>query len=111
MDFNYFYFPLFQDLEDTIQIVEKNPSKFRIESQELNSRKLFIQQTREEVNEMKNRATTAAAAATTNNGAAKFSEVRQFFSPLVRIDWILFVYRKTAFYCQDILNKAKLVLK
>jgi hypothetical protein len=63
----------FQDLEDTIQIVEKNPTKFRIESQELNSRKLFIQQTREEVNEMKVRASQTAP---TSNGNAKFSDVR-----------------------------------
>jgi hypothetical protein len=65
----------FQDLEDTIQIVEKNPTKFRIESQELNSRKLFIQQTREEVNEMKVRASQTAP---NNNGNAKFSDVRNY---------------------------------
>lgn len=64
---------LFQDLEDTIQIVEKNPSKFRIDSQELNNRKVFIQQTRDEVNEMKTKAQNYAASNAAIN--AKFSDV------------------------------------
>ena len=44
-----------QDLDDTVQIVEKNPAKFRIDAAELGIRKAFIQQTREEVNQMKER--------------------------------------------------------
>ena len=64
---------LFQDLEDTIQIVEKNPSKFRIDSQELINRKVFIQQTRDEVNEMKTKAQNYAASNAAIN--AKFSDV------------------------------------
>ena len=46
-------FLLLQDLDDTVQIVEKNPAKFRIDSAELSVRKAFIQQTRDEVNRMK----------------------------------------------------------
>lgn len=65
-----------EDLEDTIQIVEKNPSKFRIESHELMSRKNFIQQTRDEVNEMKARAQTMA-----NNPNTKFSDVSVSMEP------------------------------
>ncbi|RZF32382.1 hypothetical protein LSTR_LSTR001846 [Laodelphax striatellus] len=42
-----------EDLEDTIGIVEKNPSKFKIDNKELTSRKNFIEQTREEVKSMK----------------------------------------------------------
>ena len=45
-----------QDLDDTVQIVEKNPAKFRIDASELAVRKAFIQQTRDEVNLMKDRA-------------------------------------------------------
>ena len=69
-----------QDLEDTIQIVEKNPSKFRIDINELNSRKLFIQQTREEVNRMKARADSFAKNSLEN---PKYSDVR-LFSPKPR---------------------------
>lgn len=42
-----------EDLEDTIGIVEKNPSKFKIDNKELTIRKNFIEQTREEVKCMK----------------------------------------------------------
>lgn len=46
-----------EDLDDTVQIVEKNPAKFRIDSNDLNARKNFIKQTKEEVEEMKQRST------------------------------------------------------
>uniref|UniRef100_A0A1I8NTZ3 t-SNARE coiled-coil homology domain-containing protein n=1 Tax=Stomoxys calcitrans TaxID=35570 RepID=A0A1I8NTZ3_STOCA len=42
-----------EDLEDTISIVEKNPSKFRIDNRELSSRRHFIDNTRDEVKQMK----------------------------------------------------------
>ncbi|CAD7078504.1 unnamed protein product [Hermetia illucens] len=42
-----------EDLEDTISIVEKNPSKFRIDNKELSSRRHFIEATRDEVRSMK----------------------------------------------------------
>jgi len=45
-----------EDLDDTVQIVEKNPAKFKIDASELAVRKAFIQQTRDEVNLMKARA-------------------------------------------------------
>jgi len=44
-----------EDLEDTIQIVEKNPTKFRIDGAELSVRKGFIESTKEEVRRMKER--------------------------------------------------------
>lgn len=65
-----------EDLEDTIQIVEKNPSKFRIDSVELSSRKYFIQQTRDEVNDMKARAQSPP---TNTNG--KFTDVSISMEP------------------------------
>jgi len=43
-----------EDLEDTVQIVEKNPAKFKmIQASEVTSRKRFIAQTRDEVQRMK----------------------------------------------------------
>jgi syntaxin 6 len=44
-----------EDLEDTIDIVEKNPSKFKIDNKELTIRKNFIDTTREEVKSMKDK--------------------------------------------------------
>ena len=49
-----------EDLDDTVQIVERNPTKFRISASELAARKAFIVQTREEVDDMKARAEAAA---------------------------------------------------
>lgn len=46
-----------EDLEDTVQIVEKNPTKFRIDGAELAVRRGFIESTREEVAGMKERLT------------------------------------------------------
>ncbi len=37
-----------EDLEDTVQIVERNPTKFRISAAELQLRKAFIAQTRQD---------------------------------------------------------------
>ncbi|XP_050514479.1 syntaxin-6 [Diabrotica virgifera virgifera] len=42
-----------EDLEDTIDIVEKNPSKFKIDNKELTTRKHFIDSTKNEVKYMK----------------------------------------------------------
>lgn len=42
-----------EDLEDTITIVEKNLGKFKIDQKELNSRRYFIDATRNEVKSMK----------------------------------------------------------
>lgn len=44
-----------EDLEDTISIVEKNPTKFKIDNKELSSRRNFIDETREEVKKMKDK--------------------------------------------------------
>jgi len=60
-----------EDLDDTVQIVEKNPAKFRIDAAELAVRKGFITSTRDEVAHMKGRteggkhASAAAAAGST----------------------------------------------
>ena len=42
-----------EDLDDTVQIVEKNTNKFRIDDKEISSRKTFINDTKRKVNEMK----------------------------------------------------------
>ncbi|XP_077301813.1 syntaxin 6 [Arctopsyche grandis] len=44
-----------EDLDDTIGIVEKNPSKFKIDNKELTNRKNFIEATRLEVKDMKDK--------------------------------------------------------
>ncbi|XP_043463185.1 syntaxin-6 isoform X1 [Leptopilina heterotoma] len=44
-----------EDLEDTICIVEKNPSKFKIDNKELVFRRRFIEETRDEVKIMKDK--------------------------------------------------------
>ena len=64
-----------EDLDDTVQIVEKNPAKFRIEAAELAVRKGFITSTRDEVSQMKRRtegkhASAAAAAGSTEEVCA-----------------------------------------
>lgn len=51
-----------EDLEDTVQIVEKNPTKFRIDGAELAIRKGFIETTREEVKLMKEKISAPAGA-------------------------------------------------
>ncbi|XP_060519681.1 syntaxin-6 isoform X2 [Cylas formicarius] len=44
-----------EDLEDTIDIVEKNPTKFKIDNKELTKRRHFIDSTKNEVQSMKDR--------------------------------------------------------
>lgn len=44
-----------EDLDDTVQIVEKNPAKFKIDVNDLTARKNFIKQTKDEVELMKQR--------------------------------------------------------
>ncbi|XP_076035236.1 syntaxin 6 isoform X2 [Oratosquilla oratoria] len=44
-----------EDLEETIGIVEKNPKKFKIDTAELESRRNFIEHTKQEVKSMKER--------------------------------------------------------
>lgn len=50
-----------EDLDDTVQIVEKNPAKFRIEVSELTARKNFIKQTKDEVEQMKQRSSAQSS--------------------------------------------------
>ncbi|EFX62175.1 hypothetical protein DAPPUDRAFT_68171 [Daphnia pulex] len=42
-----------EDLEDTIAIVGKNPSRFRLNSAEVVQRRFFVQQTRDEIGNIK----------------------------------------------------------
>ena len=51
-----------EDLDDTVQIVERNPAKFRIDPAELGVRKKFIASTRAEVKRMKDKANAGAHA-------------------------------------------------
>jgi len=60
-----------EDLDDTVQIVEKNPAKFRIDASELAVRKAFIQQTRDEVNQMKDRTNNTNPAAAADGSSSR----------------------------------------
>ncbi len=60
-----------EDLEDTVAIVEKNPTKFRIASSELALRKSFIAQTRQEVDDMKARAAKESQGQFSNDDVRK----------------------------------------
>jgi len=44
-----------EDLEDTIAIVEKNPGRFRLDSNEVIQRRYFIQSTRDEIADIKDK--------------------------------------------------------
>jgi len=59
-----------EDLDDTVQIVEKNPAKFRIDANDLVARKNFIKQTKEEVEIMKQKSSVQNK----NSAAHRFSE-------------------------------------
>ncbi|XP_069051767.1 syntaxin-10-like [Lepisosteus oculatus] len=54
-----------EDLQETISIVESNPSKFRLEEQELQGRKDFVDRTRQAVQEMKEHLSSPEAQAQT----------------------------------------------
>ena len=60
-----------EDLDDTVQIVEKNPAKFRIDANDLMARKNFIKQTKDEVEIMKQKSSIQNK----NSAANRFSEV------------------------------------
>ncbi|XP_020296072.1 syntaxin-6 isoform X3 [Pseudomyrmex gracilis] len=93
------------DLEDTICIVEKNPTKFKVDNKELTIQRSFIEQAREEVKIMKDKLNlsrsrdrdntarqplldNSPARVPTNHGTAKYSKLeneidspnRQFLS-------------------------------
>ncbi|XP_024871235.1 syntaxin-6 isoform X2 [Temnothorax curvispinosus] len=73
------------DLEDTICIVEKNPTKFKIDNKELTVQRSFIEQAREEVKPLLDNSPARVPA---NHGTTKYSKLeneidspnRQFFS-------------------------------
>jgi len=58
-----------EDLDDTVQIVEKNPAKFRIDAGDLSARKSFIKQTKDEVEQMKQRSSVQ------NRGLGRSSKI------------------------------------
>ena len=60
-----------EDLDDTVQIVEKNPAKFRIDANDLIARKNFIKLTKDEVEIMKQKSSVQNK----NSVANRFSEV------------------------------------
>lgn len=60
-----------EDLDDTVQIVEKNPAKFRIDANDLTARKNFIKLTKDEVEIMKQKSSVQNK----NSVASRFSEV------------------------------------
>jgi syntaxin 6 len=57
-----------QDLEETISIVENDRRKFRLSEEEVKSRKMFVQQTRQFVNEIQ-----SAVAGASNAGRSKLT--------------------------------------
>ncbi|XP_011878544.1 PREDICTED: syntaxin-6 isoform X2 [Vollenhovia emeryi] len=73
------------DLEDTICIVEKNPTKFKIDNKELTVQRSFIEQAREEVKPLLDNSPARVPA---NHGTTKYSKLeneidspnRQFIS-------------------------------
>ena len=71
-----------EDLDDTVQIVEKNPAKFRIEVSDLTARKNFIKQTKEEVELMKQRSSVQ------NKISNRFNSDVSDFNNVVVIVWV-----------------------
>ena len=74
-----------EDLDDTVQIVEKNPAKFRIEVSDLTARKNFIKQTKEEVELMKQRSSVQ------NKISNRFNSDVSDFNNVVVIVWVFFI--------------------
>lgn len=60
-----------EDLDDTVQIVEKNPAKFRIDANDLAARKAFIKQTKDEVEAMKQRSSAPSKNTSRFNGTSE----------------------------------------
>jgi syntaxin 6 len=50
-----------EDLDETIGIVEANPRKFNMNMSELNKRKLFVKQTRDDINSIKEHLSSPSA--------------------------------------------------
>ena len=58
-----------EDLDETVGIVEANPRKFNIDITEVNQRKQFIKQTRDNVNSIKEHMNSPAAKAKVENSS------------------------------------------
>lgn len=70
-----------EDLDDTVQIVEKNPAKFRIDTNDLAARKAFIKQTKDEVEQMKQKSSVPTKQNQHKYTAEGVSEVTSLSSP------------------------------
>jgi len=70
-----------EDLDDTVQIVEKNPAKFRIDTNDLAARKAFIKQTKDEVEQMKQKSSVPSKQNQQRYTAEGVSEVTSLSSP------------------------------
>lgn len=58
-----------EDLDETVGIVEANPRKFNIDMTDINQRKQFIKQTRDNVNAVKEHMNSPAAKAKVENSS------------------------------------------
>ena len=74
-----------EDLDDTVQIVEKNPAKFRIDTNDLAARKAFIKQTKDEVEQMKQKSSVPSKQNQrfTASEVLSFQICHTFFNPLL----------------------------
>eukprot|EP00093_Oithona_nana_P002459 02459.XXX_44982_43468_1 [CDS] Oithona nana genome sequencing. len=70
-----------EDLDDTVQIVEKNPAKFRIDTNDLAARKAFIKQTKDEVEQMKQKSSVPSKQNQRFTASEGVSEVTSLSSP------------------------------
>lgn len=67
-----------EDLDETIGIVEANPRKFNIDITEVDHRKQFIKQTRDNVNSIKEHMNSPSAKAKVENSSRDVSHVSFF---------------------------------
>ena len=65
-----------QDLDDTVQIVEKSPAKFNIQTQEIQDRKDFIEKTRQKINHVKKNVQDSQLQASAGFSTKKHNPVR-----------------------------------
>lgn len=79
-----------EDLDETIGIVEANPRKFNIDITEVDHRKQFIKQTRDNVNSIKEHMNSPSAKAKVENSSRDVSHVSFF----IYIEIILIVTSK-----------------
>ena len=69
-----------EDLDETIGIVEANPRKFNIDITEVDHRKQFIKQTRDNVNSIKEHMNSPSAKAKVENSSRDVSHFSSFYN-------------------------------